>query len=223
MIKNYGADAVRLFILSDSPPEKDVQWSEQGMIASHKFILKFWLLHQKIVLKFKEKETKKEIHMDDVNVVSIYTNNLINKISKNLDNFNYNVIIANLYETYNFFSKIIDKATDLNKLKLNYIKILKVFYPIIPHLISECLNSFNEDKKLFWPKLENKYLIEDNVNIVIQINGKKRGLFLMKKGCKEEEIIKKSLSDLKLKKYLDGKKIYKKIFVKDKLINLIIK
>ena len=56
-----------------------------------------------------------------------------------------------------------------------------------------------------------------------EINGKKRGLFLMKKGCKEEEIIKKSLSDLKLKKYLDGKEIYKKIFVKDKLINLIIK
>ena len=57
MIKNYGADAVRLFILSDSPPEKDVQWSEQGMIASYKFVQKFWLLHQKIIRKNKDKNS----------------------------------------------------------------------------------------------------------------------------------------------------------------------
>ena len=221
IIKNYGADAVRLFILSDSPPEKDVQWSEQGIIASHKFILKFWLLHQKIILKCNNEETEKFV--DDKDPISIYTNNLINKISKNLENFNYNVIIANLYETYNFLSKISDKKLDLNKLKQNYIKILKVFYPIIPHIISECLKSLREDNKLFWPEIEREYLVEDNVNIVIQINGKKRGLFLMKKGSEEEEIIKKTLNDIKFKKYLDGKKIFKKIFIKDKLVNLIVK
>ena len=221
IIKNYGADAVRLFILSDSPPEKDVQWSEQGIIASHKFILKFWLLHQKIILKCNNEKTEK--FLDDKDPISIYTNNLINKISKNLENFNYNVIIANLYETYNFLSKISDKKLDLNKLKQNYIKILKVFYPIIPHIISECLKSLREDKKLFWPEIEREYLVEDNVNIVIQINGKKRGLFLMKKGSQEEEIIKKTLNDIKLKKYLDKKEILKKIFIKDKLVNLIVK
>ena len=106
---------------------------------------------------------------------------------------------------------------------MNYVKILKVFYPIVPHLMSECLYSLNEDKKLFWPELENKYLVQDNVNIVIQINGKKRGLLSMKKNSKEDDIIQKSLNDIKLKKYLDGKKIFKKIFVKDKLINFIIK
>ena len=111
----------------------------------------------------------------------------------------------------------------VNKLKQNYIKILKVFYPIIPHLISECLKSLREDNKLFWPEIEKKYLVENNVNIVIQINGKKRGLFLMKKGSQEEEIIKKTLNDIKLKKYLDKKEILKKIFIKDKLVNLIVK
>ena len=155
--------------------------------------------------------------------ISIYTNNLIKKISKNLDNFNYNVIIANLYETYNYLSKIIDKKDNFENLKVNYVKLLKVFYPIIPHIMSECLNSLKEDRNLSWPEVENKYLIEENVNIVIQINGKKRGLFLMKKGAEENEIIEKSLNDIKLKKYLEGKKILKKIFVKDKLINLIIK
>ena len=78
-------------------------------------------------------------------------------------------------------------------------------------------------KKLSGAKIVIDALIEENVNIVIQINGKKRGLFLMKKGTDENEIIKKFLNDIKLKKYLEEKKILKKIFVKDKLINLIIK
>ena len=65
----------------------------------------------------------------------------------------------------NFLSKISDKKLDLNKLKQNYIKILKVFYPIIPHIISECLKSLREDNKLFWPEIEREYLVEDNVNI----------------------------------------------------------
>jgi len=85
------------------------------------------------------------------------------------------------------------------------------------------LNSINEDKNLSWPEIEDKYLIKDNVNIVVQINGKKRGLFVMKKETKQNEIVEKILNDIKLKKYFEGKEILKKIFVKDKLINLIIK
>ena len=64
MIKNYGADAVRLFILSDSPPEKDVQWSDQGMIASYKFIQKFWILHKKIVFKSQQQIKKLKFLMN---------------------------------------------------------------------------------------------------------------------------------------------------------------
>ncbi len=99
IISNYGADAVRLFILSDSPPEKDVQWSEQGMIASYKFVQKLWLLHEKI-----KKIINKNIigNTDDINK---FTNQLINKVNNNLERFNYNVIIANMYEAYNFLIK----------------------------------------------------------------------------------------------------------------------
>jgi len=93
MIKSYGADAVRLFILSDSPPEKDVQWSDQGMKASYRFINKLYYLHQKIKSKIQESSIKEK----DKNL-SEFTNRLIYKIEKNLENFHYNVIIANLYE-----------------------------------------------------------------------------------------------------------------------------
>ena len=80
IIKNYGADAVRLFILSDSPPEKDVQWSEQGMTASYKFVQKLWLLH----LKIKEKINLK-INLDKKSDELLkFTNQLIDKVTKNL-------------------------------------------------------------------------------------------------------------------------------------------
>ena len=103
MIKLYGADSVRLFILSDSPPEKDVQWSDQGMLASYKFIQKLFLLNEKIKKISKFQETNKS---DDV---SKYINQYLNKIEKNLNNFQYNVIIANIHEAYTYLFKITNK------------------------------------------------------------------------------------------------------------------
>ena len=106
MIENYGADAVRLFILSDSPPEKDVQWSEQGMIASYKFIQKFWQLHLNVVKKIEKFTDKKQ---DSDLELKKYTNQLIEKLNNHLSKFNYNVIVANMHETYSFLIKIIEK------------------------------------------------------------------------------------------------------------------
>ena len=134
IIESYGADAVRLFILSDSPPEKDVQWSERGMEAAFKFIQKLWNLHRKIAT-YNSTETDKKNDED----INFFTNNIIDKVTKNLENFHYNVIIANLYEIYNFFNeKIKLKLTHKNLLE-NYIKILKVMNPILPHFSNECL------------------------------------------------------------------------------------
>ena len=102
IIKMYGADAVRLFILSDSPPEKDVQWSEQGMVASYKFLQKLWVLHNKIKGKIKDniKSTEQNLNLEK------FTNQMISKITNNLEGFNYNVIIANIYEIYNFMCSL---------------------------------------------------------------------------------------------------------------------
>ena len=187
IINNFGADSVRLFILSDSPPEKDVQWSDQGMLASYKFIQKILDVAPKNKKKIENKTIKKE-KFDDKNL-SKFTNLLIKKITGNLDKFNYNVIIANLYETYNFLVKEIEKEIDPKDLLGNYEKILKVINPILPHLSSECLEDINNKFNLNWPKIEDKYLIEENINIVIQINGKTRSILKLKKDITEEELI----------------------------------
>jgi len=218
IINNYGADAVRLFILSDSPPEKDVQWSEQGMIASYKFIQKFWILHEKV----KDKLSSKNNDEDSSFSISKFTNILVDKITKNLEKFHYNVIIANLHETYNFLIKEIEKPVNKKNLLENYKKILVLMSPIIPHMISECLEEVNGNQ-IEWPKVDEKYLIENNIKIVIQINGKKRSIIQSKMDIDEKELIGEIKKDLKTSKYLENKKIFKSIYIRNKLINLIIK
>ena len=217
IINNYGADAVRFFILSDSPPEKDVQWSDQGMISSYKFIQKFWSLHQKIIEKIRKNNSSEEKIVD----LEIFVNQSIDKLTKNLENFHYNVIIANLHEIYNYFSKNIDEINNTEQLFENYKKILISILPIIPHLASECLDDINVKENITWPTIDKKLLINDEVNIVVQINGKKRDLITIKKEIDEKEIIKIVKKNEKLKKYLTENKIKKSIFVKNKLINLI--
>ena len=221
IIKDYGADAVRLFILSDSPPEKDVQWSTEGIVSSYKFIQKFWTLHKKIKLKTQENSKYKLENTSES--LEEFTNQIINKINISLDKFSYNVIIANLHEIYNFFHKVTESGKNNQNLLSNYNKILKVMLPIVPHLASECLEEICNDKKISWPKINKKYLQTKKYNIVIQINGKKRSLISTAKSMTEKVLIEKIKKTKELDKFLINKNIIKSIFIKDKLINLIIK
>ena len=221
MIKNYGADAVRLFILSDSPPEKDVQWSDQGMLASYKFIQKFWILHKKLVLKIHESEQSEKHNFNEA--VEEFTNQMLNKINISLNKFSYNVIVANLHEIYSFFNKMTEEKKVCINLLDNYTKILTIMLPVIPHLASECLDEIKVGKNYSWPEINAKYLQKKNYNIVVQINGKKRSIILIEKSIEETDLLEKIKKTKNLEKFLDGKDIIKTIFIKDKLINLIIK
>ncbi len=217
IMDQFGADSVRFFILSDSPPEKDVQWSDQGMIASYKFVQKFWLLHKKIINEFKNKKRKN----DNVNL-TIYTNKLIEKFTLSLEKFNMNVLIAYLHETYNFLNKEIDNL-DIKDLKENYSKILILMFPILPHLISECLMDIKRDSEISWPLPQKEFLEEKYVNIVIQINGKKKSLIKIEKDVDENKLLENVKKDKKVSILLDKKSVFKHIIVKNKLINLIVK
>ena len=217
IMDQFGADAVRFFILSDSPPEKDVQWSEQGMIAAYKFVQKFWLLHRKIISEIKNKKRKNE----NTNL-TIYTNKLIEKYTFNLEKFNMNVLIAYLHETYNFLSKEINNL-DIKDLKENYLKILILIYPILPHIISECLTDLKKDINISWPIVQKEYLDEKYVNIVIQINGKKKSLIKIEKDLDEKKLLESVKKDKKILNFLEKKSVFKHIIVKNKLVNLIVK
>ena len=217
MIDAYGADAVRFFILSDSPPEKDVQWSDSGMTSAYKFIQKFWIMNEKIHTVIQKNQIERNDQLD------IFANQSIKKINFSLEKFRYNVIIAVFHEIYTFFSKLAEENKNYINLQENYKKVLITMLPIIPHIVSECLTKMDSLDEIKWPNIDDKYLQETSTNIVIQINGKKRSVVSLAKGLDENTVL-KNIKDKKIiDKYLSGKKIFKTIYIQDRIINIIIK
>ena len=172
MINAYGADSIRWFMLSDSPPERDVQWSLEGVSAAFKFIQKLWKLNNEILNKKDATSKPKSITLQKA------VNKTVYNVTKNLDNFQYNVVIANMHEIYNlFYDHVINNKTSNKTLKNEWEKITMLLMPLIPHLAHECCEKIN--KKFYWPKYNSKLLKEDNCTIVIQVDGKKRGTLEM--------------------------------------------
>ena len=217
IIEIYGADSVRLFILSDSPPEKDVQWSDEGINSSFKFIQKLWNLNEKI-----NNEIIKDHQYDQDNNLEKIINKFLKKMTENLNDFSYNVIIANLHEIYSQINKEIEKSYKKETLIDNYKKVLLAIMPIIPHFSSECLEKISNSVELKWPEINEDIIFEKNTNFVVQINGKKRGLVEADKKISEQKLFEIILQNENLNKFFISKNIKKKIFVPNKLINIIV-
>ena len=216
MINAYGADSIRWFMLSDSPPERDVQWSLEGVSAAFKFIQKLWKLNNEILNKKDATSKPKSITLQKA------VNKTVYNVTKNLDNFQYNVVIANMHEIYNlFYDHVINNKTSNKTLKNEWEKITMLLMPLIPHLAHECCKKIN--KKFYWPKYNSKLLKEDNCTIVIQVDGKKRGILEMPINSKEVIIINKSKEIDNVSKYIGNTSIIKNIYIKNKLVNFITK
>ena len=215
MINQYGADAVRWFILSDSPPEKDVQWSANGVAAANKFLQKIWDLNYQISSR-NEKNLNKE--KDRKFILGI--NNFVNKIDTSINNFRFNVTIAHFYEIYKYFRGSLDENISNNTLKNSIVKIMKLMIPFTPHLAYECLEIIGCKTTSEWPQIEKNTLEE--IKLAIQINGKTRDIMTLKKDLNDKKIKEIIMKKSKAKKYIENKKITKVIFVKNKIINYII-
>ena len=153
MINQYGADSVRWFILSDSPPEKDVQWSDTGVSSANKFLQKIWNLNYQITLR---KENK--INKDLDKKFELGINSLIVKIDETIENFRFNVSIAHFYEMYNFFNGHLNTDISNKTIKNSIIKMMKLMMPFTPHLSHECLEFLNCENYDEWPKIDKKML-----------------------------------------------------------------
>ena len=194
MIKKYGADSVRWFILSDSPPEKDVQWSDTGVVSAHKFLQKLWNLNYTISVR---KESMNEKIVEDKFKQSI--NNYISKIDSSISDFRFNVAIALFYEMYNYLKNIIDKKISNLVLVENMIKIMKIMIPFAPHLSYECLELLKCKSTDNWPTIDRKDIFEE-VKIAVQVNGKTRDVISVKKDLIQTELEKIIFKELKGKK-----------------------
>ena len=218
IIDNFGADAVRLFIVSDSPAEKDVEWSDEGIEASFKFIQKLWIMNKKIVDEI-QSDNKKNTSNDLEEIVSEF----VNDVQNNLENFRYNKVVANFHQLYGILSKKDLKKYSSLSLKNNYVKVLISMMPVIPHFANECLKLLKFSEIIKWPEINKENLIKKHVKYVIQINGKTRKIFEEKKDLFEKDLIILIKKDQQLNKYFNHNvEIKKTIFIPNKLINIII-
>jgi len=216
MINIYGADSIRWFMLSDSPPERDVQWSLDGVSAASKFIQKLWKLNYDITKKTSSTSTSGDISLKKA------VNKTIYNVTKNLDNFQYNVVIANMHEIFNlFYGHVINDVTSNKTLKNEWEKILMLLMPLAPHLANECCEKIN--KQFYWPEYDSKLLKDESCTIVIQVDGRKRGILEMPVNSKETVIIKKSKEIDNVLKHLENTTVIKNIYIKNKLVNFITK
>ena len=221
VINNYGADAVRWFILSDSPPIRDIQWSNEGIVASYKFMQKIHNLVLNVIKRNKEKKIG-----DHDSLLEKFVNKMTSNITKNLENFQYNVVVANFHELYNMLDKFISNKKISNESFNNQIKkILIMLIPLAPHIAYECLEKIDSSilkSDIKWPVYNPKLLKDEKCTIVIQVNGKKRGSINVAMNLSEDIVSEKSKKVDNVMRNIHNKKIIKQIYIKNKLINFII-
>ena len=217
IINLYGADTARWFMLSDSPPERDLQWTDTGIAASYKFINRLWDL----VAKYKDYsplKITKEAPIEDFK-------KLINSVSTNIENFQFNKSVANIYEYVNLLNEKISKK-ELSKTNFKYLiqRLSLILQPFTPHISEEIWSSLENENLCInqeWP-VENVVQTNIKVNIAVQINGKTREIFEVDNNIDKQMVIKKIKDSEKIKKYLTNQNIRKEIYVPGKILNFVL-
>ena len=206
ILESYGIDATRIFMISDSPPDRELEWTDEGIQSSKNLI-------HRIEKYFSQKMT--DFKIDTEKKVEKFVNN----IEKNILNFSLNKCVADIYTLFNYLEK--EKVYLANSKLSN--KIIICLFPILPKL-STSLNKylFNSSDFNEWPDIRDDLLIEDNINLPIQIQGKLITTVQTKKGYDEDVILDTIYKLNKIKNKIQGKKIIKVINVQDKIINILI-
>ena len=228
IINEYGADTARLFMLSDSPPERDINWSLSGINGAWKFTQKFWrtVADCQNVFSLNLKNCPKEISGKSL-VFRKRVHKLLKLITDNIENFNINVAVAKIHELTSEISNFKpEDDSDRWCLKEGLNILIKVTEPIMPHLAEECWHQTGNSKSIIeenWPKIEYELLSDDECTVIIQINGKKRADIKIEFGSTENVVYEKAISLTNIKNYIQNEGlIKKKIFIPNKILNIVI-
>jgi len=230
ILKVYGADTARWFMLSDSPPERDVEWSDAGVEGAYRFVQRVW----KLVLQSIEVAKTPVISPDEdtkANDLLKTIHKATKHVSENIESLRFNSAVAQIYELTNSLAKflpIADKnptGKNLSTLSLGIEYLVQMIAPMTPHLAESCWAELGKDRLVCdtpWPKADPKYLVDDEIIMPIQVNGKRRAEIKVAKDANKDSIEAQALSVNAIKLLLDGKTPKKVIIVPNRIINVVI-
>jgi len=238
LIKKYGADTVRLYTLFIGPPEKDAEWSDQGVAGAWRFLGRVWRIctrHKDLVLRVKNqiKELKGVEGLgEEAAELRRILHSTIKKVTEDIErNFHFNTALASIMELTNKIYQCEDKLLGEGSLSevvlgeslIGTVRLLSVF---VPHITEELWNQFGYSESIFreqWISYDTECIKRETVKLVVQINGKLRGHVEVPSEATEDEILSSILQNSRLNKFLEGKEIVKRILVPQRLINLVVK
>lgn len=215
----YGADALRLAISFLAPYDQTTPWSPESVGGTHRFISRVWTLAQEYMDSDKKEDTS-----DDTLMKLIHQ--AIYKVSKDLQDMNFNRAIAALMETTNELYKIKAKDNFSHKDWSFALKaMVQLLAPFAPHITEELWQQLGNEGSVHiseWPMHDKKYLVRDEMTIVVQVNGKVRANLSLPSGLNEEEIVKAAKADNKVQEHINKKEVRKTIYVPQKLVNFVV-
>lgn len=219
-VKKHGADVARLTIIFAAPPEREMEWSDDGVIGAERFINRVYRLiieNRASVIKMKPKEFS-----EDEENLFIKINQTIVKVTNDLESFKFNTAIAALWELLNELYGCKDKGDVFG---YGIYTLINLLSPFAPHLADELWSLIGGKGSLVkqeWLRYDKNYIEDKNITVVIQINGKVRSHVELARGTTEQEVKSHALSDDKIQRHLKGKKIKKTIYVPEKIFNIVV-
>ncbi len=223
IINQYGADTARWFVMSDSPPDRDVEWTESGIEGAWRHIQKVWKIAYDILSqKIDEIRLENDEENESIYALEKAANLAVAGVTAGIDDFAFNKSIAKLYEYTNFLSKSCAPKKD----KIKALEILAILMqPMTPHLAEEIWAALGHTTTIMekeWPKINNALLQEENINIPIQINGKKKTEIMLPVNSNVHEIEKMVLQNQKILSLINRKEPKKIIVVPGRIVNVVI-
>jgi leucyl-tRNA synthetase len=232
LIDKYGADTTRFFCLFAAPPERDLEWSEQGVEGGYRFLNRIWRLATGLMGRIKDVPSFDE-NSDrlDSTVRPLFqkTHQTIHKVTRDIeDRFHFNTAVSAVMELFNTMSGIDIKKISNDQLpvmRLAMESLVLLLSPIVPHFAEELWAELGHESSVLlapWPQYREDALVKDELLIVVQVNGKLRSRLQVATDTDEETIKEMALSDERIEKFIDGKEVKKVIVVKNKLVNVVI-
>ncbi|WP_417692255.1 leucine--tRNA ligase [Roseibium sp.] len=227
IIETYGADTARWFVLSDSPPERDVIWTEEGVQGAWRFVQRVWRLVQEIADQTEAKPAPAEIS-DAATELRRATHKTMAAVTKDLETLGFNRAVARLYEYVNQIGKAVhDGLSDDDMVfavreAADYL--VQMIAPMMPHLAEECwvrLGHTDLISEANWPSVEESLLVDDSVILPIQINGKRRGEIKVARDASKEDVEAATLAQDFVQRALEGKPPRKVIVVPQRIVNVV--